>query len=730
VKDTTLIKKGGILFVIILIFTFVIIQPSTVHAQTVHPDTGAITYSDGSTASLIEGQYRSSNRNYTGSGQSEADRAVANGNVDTTGLTISYLSPQEQAEYDNRPPNNHNGECWGAGVLPGSNFIDLGNCINQIAYITFSTLAIGVEGAGSVMDKSFEFSVLKIRENLIESGVGSSIKAGWVIFRDVANITLIFVMLYLAISIIVGLGGDSKKAVGRVIIVAILINFSFFITSLVIDTSNILAIQFSEKITAENTTIGTDRTEKKYGEIFLQTFKIGVIFDAGGSGGQDLFDNAQAFAKDAQRSKTASIFNFVGGSILLITAIFVFLAAAVLLFVRFIALAFLLLLSPLAFVASVLPKTQQYFKKWTNKLLSEAFYAPAFFMFLWFSITFITSEGFKTAVGDKQKSIFNTGSSSDEATLATVISVAIAFILGIGFLVGSIIAGKMLGATGASTAVSAGKSLRQWGQGVAGRNTIGLAGRGLSKGFEGTARKYGNTGFSKTGGGRILGSLANIGTRGTRDTLRKAEGAKFGSSQSLASIRQSDKDAQERYKKAGIEGNRDERIGLATDAILGGDQEKIRDEIGKLSPTELDEIIENKGLNFVLGADDTNAHALAGRHLEAIKGSDVYSEGDKQKIKKAHEKAFGELAKNNQGLFKSAIEGMKSSDTAKLPASVLKDASEYLSAATLGQILKGGSIKDTDRGDIRSKIEASTGTGKQIKEAKKWLKDNKNGEMF
>ncbi len=71
----------------------------------------------------------------------------------------------------------------------------------------------------------------------------------WRIIRDFSNIFFILVLLYIAIRMILGLAGaEGKKMIGYVVVAALLINFSMFFTQVVIDSSNILALIFYNKI--------------------------------------------------------------------------------------------------------------------------------------------------------------------------------------------------------------------------------------------------------------------------------------------------------------------------------------------------------------------------------------------------------------------------------------------------------------------------------------------------
>ena len=75
------------------------------------------------------------------------------------------------------------------------------------------------------------------------------INEAWSIVRDLSNLFFIFILLFVAIKIILDLGaGEAKKMIVRVVIAALLINFSMFFTRVVIDSSNVLALIFYNKL--------------------------------------------------------------------------------------------------------------------------------------------------------------------------------------------------------------------------------------------------------------------------------------------------------------------------------------------------------------------------------------------------------------------------------------------------------------------------------------------------
>ena len=73
----------------------------------------------------------------------------------------------------------------------------------------------------------------------------------WGVVRDLSNVFFIIILLYVAIEMILGMGHGGKKTIAQVIIMALLINFSMFATRIVIDSSNILALIFYNKLNVE-----------------------------------------------------------------------------------------------------------------------------------------------------------------------------------------------------------------------------------------------------------------------------------------------------------------------------------------------------------------------------------------------------------------------------------------------------------------------------------------------
>ena len=73
----------------------------------------------------------------------------------------------------------------------------------------------------------------------------NAIKDGWSIFKSLANIFLIFYLLFSVVPIVFRVGKEGAgQRIFNIILVAILINFSFLITAFVIDTGQLLGTFF------------------------------------------------------------------------------------------------------------------------------------------------------------------------------------------------------------------------------------------------------------------------------------------------------------------------------------------------------------------------------------------------------------------------------------------------------------------------------------------------------
>ncbi len=244
----------------------------------------------------------------------------------------------------------------------------------------------------------------------------------WVVVRDFSNIFFIIILLYVAIKIILGLGGgEGKKMIAKVVIAALLINFSLFFTGVVIDASNILGLVFYNKV--ETLAVGDGARE--YSPVLA--FSGGEKDVTGGLVGnfmpskligKQLVEKAkkpvtvQNTAIDISKdflAITAVLSLFGMASSLIIIGIIVFIIIALAFINRIATLLFLLIFSPFAFMSFAFPVLGRLeyigWDDWLKRLFKNAFFAPVFLFMLYFIFMLIKEGVEKTILGNDSQTI-------------------------------------------------------------------------------------------------------------------------------------------------------------------------------------------------------------------------------------------------------------------------------------------------------------------------------------
>jgi hypothetical protein len=229
-------------------------------------------------------------------------------------------------------------------------------CIGQIMYyIVFVPTSWVMVLAGEIMDFGIGYSISSSSYPVTGH---SFVTDGWRIMRDIANIFFIFILIYVAISTI--LGQDKKKLIGWVILVALIINFSLFLTKVVVDFGNITARFFYNNISVTNpqtaTTITGSAGHKSISYGFASTFNPAKLL-ANAKQSTTVNSAGGVIAtgmSDEQFAGFYTVFALVGGVVNLVAA-FVFFSMAWLFIARTIGIWLSMIFAPLAFLSLTLP---------------------------------------------------------------------------------------------------------------------------------------------------------------------------------------------------------------------------------------------------------------------------------------------------------------------------------------------------------------------------------------
>lgn len=198
------------------------------------------------------------------------------------------------------------------------------------------------------------------------------VSLGWIAVRDFANLFFILILLLIAFSTI--LGSEKlhfKQHLTKLLLMAIVINFSKMITGLLIDASQIVMLTF-----------------------------LGPIADRGpGSLMNSLGLLAIGKASRIAEAATTGKFEFVGQLVSLLTDV-LFMAVGtvvmavmlVMLVARVVMLWILIILSPLAYILSTFPQGEKYASQWWGELAKYLLNGPVLAFFLWLALTVKTGD--------------------------------------------------------------------------------------------------------------------------------------------------------------------------------------------------------------------------------------------------------------------------------------------------------------------------------------------------
>ncbi|OGZ11538.1 MAG: hypothetical protein A2942_00785 [Candidatus Lloydbacteria bacterium RIFCSPLOWO2_01_FULL_50_20] len=324
-----------------------------------------------------------------------------------------------------------------------------------IAWIIFKIAGLFLTLMAKIMDWSISVS---LDSQLL--GSMQFVDIGWTAIRDFANMFFIFALLYIAIQTILGLAGSSaKRWLAHIIIAALLINFSLFMTKVVVDAGNILGVSIWNKMVVQQGPgmIGPASSPKILGGLDLQT-----VFSK----------NSGITGKINGQGWGGTMFAYLGGAIFMFIAGYVFLAGALMMITRTIMLLLLMVFSPFAFMCFGLPKLEQYGHKWLDKLIKQTFVAPVFIFMLYLNAVIVDKMDIFALSGSKgqgmnQQMLLGAFTGSGEY------QVVFNFILMIGFLIASLAVANSFAGEAGSHARGWAKSATRWAGGVATGAAVG-----------------------------------------------------------------------------------------------------------------------------------------------------------------------------------------------------------------------------------------------------------------
>jgi hypothetical protein len=243
--------------------------------------------------------------------------------------------------------------------------IDSGNPLLPSKTVTISkdlsTSSCSIDGIGWIIcpvmnalakwnDAAFGFldNLLTIRPELLQD---KGTLVAWQRFRDIANVLFVIAFLIIIYSQITSVGISNygvKKLIPKLIISAILVNASYILCQLAVDISNILGSGMYQ--------------------LLGNGIQVGVDGAATGPSGWEKF---MGFALAG-----AAVVLLVIAIMLAPTALLAFMIILLIVVARQALVILLIVVAPIAFVAYLLPNTEQWFKKWWKAFVATLMVFP------------------------------------------------------------------------------------------------------------------------------------------------------------------------------------------------------------------------------------------------------------------------------------------------------------------------------------------------------------------
>ncbi len=191
-------------------------------------------------------------------------------------------------------------------------------------------------------------------------GIPDAIREGWNLSRSLVNAVLLLILVFIGLATILRFREyELQRTLPRLLIIALLVNFSGVFVGLVVDIANIIANFF-----------------------FNAVSKISWAVPWPGASGVTGPDLAQIVASS------------LGIILYYLIAILIYLAVILALFIRIFVLWTLAILAPLAFGMYVLPATKGWWNRWLHSLLTWAFLPVPIGFFLYLAgYTLVNSVG-------------------------------------------------------------------------------------------------------------------------------------------------------------------------------------------------------------------------------------------------------------------------------------------------------------------------------------------------
>ncbi len=219
----------------------------------------------------------------------------------------------------------------------------------------------------------------------------------WLISRNLANLIIIGMFIFSAVATILRLKDyELEKWIIKIIIVALLINFSMFFAKIAIDVSHAMAYQiYKNSIQSIATVSSTSQNQNQKEKVNVGSVIIRQM-------GIEKLSNDKEFAKklsSAEYSGAWVAYPILGLVLVFLAGTLIY--GTVVMFTRVLGIILVIGLSAVGFVSLLLPNDlNKNFEKWWKNLLNYSLFAPLFMFMLYITLVIVQYLSTKTSGGE------------------------------------------------------------------------------------------------------------------------------------------------------------------------------------------------------------------------------------------------------------------------------------------------------------------------------------------
>lgn len=286
-----------------------------------------------------------------------------------------------------------------------------------------------------------------------------AVTSGWEIILSLTNLGFVLGIIVIAFATILRMESyGMKQILWKLVVAALLVNFSLVIAGSFVSISNTVGNVFHDAALGDggenlSNALANAMNPQKPGEV------------------KSTIDMIKQYAMGFVPFSEANI-NYFANIIFIIVFTFLtilaFITLFIMLFIRAIILAFLFILSPLVWLLWIFPATSQYWKQWWQQFIRWNFFAPAVYFFIYLAV--MTAAGIQDKTLTSIEKASQTGSAAavfnEGGYMSDIFTHAVNLFVVLGLLYGGIYVANKFGIAGGSIGVKlaqgAGKGVGAW----------------------------------------------------------------------------------------------------------------------------------------------------------------------------------------------------------------------------------------------------------------------------